>query len=606
MKANKLTSKLFYAVAAVLSVFLLFLIASCSWDGGISDKDEGKSALETIIVSDPSDPYYPLAQKIAQSEGFDIGENLEEALQYHPRFIILVASPENLTSERFSSMGRFFKGLEDYPGLGIISGSSLENAEQLWERRGLAQEGINFVGGDVEASQRVFEPAIYNISDGADEKTGLNKGSLIEALEKADYLYWARHSAATNWFWNEGAEDWGEDDELFVREIPALKPAVIYSLTCSSFRPWVEDSMALGFVDRGAAAYLGHLNSPHSNAFLKHGLAVPGLTTWKEFPLGIAAQIQNKVAAKTIFATPQIYMLGDPRIHLSPDRPYRILSDTVSENGKRIIEGEAAVGGVLAIKLDNASEYDFVQVRGITSASKNDLFYNSKLQMMNLGRDKYLLLLQDGGRFEIELSRKAPFGWRLIDPLTDILDFSWVALWLNLEIDNAPFIHKVALVVFFAILLFKVFIKKKSIREYQKIFLAAFALALLRVGYFLLRLDDYTISANFVDATAFHVLLGGVGVFACTAGGLMLLKDTQKVVIKLLGLLFAVFPQLLLTSFYLGFTTLLNVATVVARMTEPWVLNYHIFWLTFSALLIEIIIVLILYQALVSGKRSGS
>jgi len=134
----------------------------------------------------------------------------------------------------------------------------------------------------------------------------------------------------------------------------------------------------------------------------------------------------------------------------------------------------------------------------------------------------------------------------------------------------------------------------------------AFLLALLRVVYFWLRWDDYSVSANLVNPTAFQITLGCMGVFACATGGLMLMKDTEKKVVKMLGLMFAVLPQFLLTGFFLVFITFMNTATQINGLTSMWLCNYYVFWLSFIGLLFEISIILALYRIVISGKRSYS
>lgn len=609
MKIKTIKEKTLYTVAVGVSIFLLFLVISVSGTRGASlnaDKNIKREIIkETVVVSQQSDPYYTLAQKIAQEENLEIAEAFADVLKFNPRFIILVASPENLTQERLSSIGYILKNQDYYPGLGIISGSTLEKAEQLWARRGLAKEGHNYVGGDVEILQLIYEPTIFNISEGKNEKIALNKNNLIETLKQADYFYWTRHTGPRDWSWNEESGNWSENDQLLAKDIPELKPAVIYSLTCSPFRPWVENSIALAFVDNGAAAYLGFVNSPHTSVFLKHGLNVSGLTSWEDFPLGVVAQIHNKAATKTVFSSPQLFMLGDPRIYLSKDQPYRVIADTVAENGPRIITGESDKNGILAVKIDGGAEYEFLSVKGLTSVSEKDIFYNNKLQTLNLGRDKYVLFLHNGGHFEIELLKYASVGWSLTDALTDAFDFSWVVLWLSTYADSNPHIYIISLPVFIGILLFKVFKRKKSIKDYGKIFLVALILVLLRLAYFWLRLDDYTVSANLVSYTSFQITLGCAGVFAGVAGGLMLMKDGKNIRVKSLGLIFAVLRQFWLAGFYLVFTSFLNSFTQVTQMTEPWLLSYDSFWLSFIVLIFEVFIILTVYRYVISNKRQN-
>ena len=286
--------------------------------------------VEAIVISDPADPYYSLAQEIARSENIEIAPNFTQALKSHPKFMIMVAAPQNLTEERLLNIGRIFKSMDHYPALGIITGSTLPQAEQLWLRGAGAQDGQSYLGTDVDQGHLIDSPTIYDLSADPATEMALTKENLINTLQQADYYYWPRHVSDDKWFWNTESQDFGENDKLYAADLPELKPAVIHAPACGSFQPWLSDSIALGFVDHGAAAYLGHVHSPISGGiFMRRGLDTPGITSWEEFPVGIMAQIQNRMSTKAAFDTPQYFMLGDPRIYLTEGQPYQINSDTI-------------------------------------------------------------------------------------------------------------------------------------------------------------------------------------------------------------------------------------------------------------------------------------
>lgn len=546
---------------------------------------------QTVVVCRESDPYHSLALKIAGQEGLPIVEAFEEAADLAPTFVILVASPERLTAERLTSIGRSFQRWNYYPGMGIISGSTIELAEKLWRRRHLSERGNHYVAGDVDILQHVYEPTIFDITD---EPTAvpLTKENLIDALSRAEYFYWTRHTGPRSWSWNESSSDWGENDQLRAEDVPPLKPAVVYSLTCSPFRPWLEDSIALAFADRGAAAYLGFVNTPNMDAFMKHGLSVPGRTSWVEVPLGLVAQIHNRATTRAVFRSPQLFMLGDPRVYLSSKCPYTIVSDETIGYGSRTIVGEAHENGVLAVKVDGAAGYGFISVEGVTSISENDAFYNHRLQTLNLGKDKYLLFAHGGGAFKIKLRANQPLGRQVGDTIVDALDHSWVAVWLSTYADGNPQIHLVTVLLFVGILAFQAAKRGKPIREYHSIFLAALVVAISRLVYFTLRADDITISANLVDYSVARIAIGCLGVFSGVAGGLILMRDGRRRIARVFGFLLAVLRQVWLAAFYFLFTSLLNVLTPVSGMTEQWVLTYDRFWLALIALAFETALVL--------------
>lgn len=559
---------------------------------------------EAIVVAENTDPYFSLAQKIAQEDGLDIVKSVDEALQKSPRFIILVSSPENLTSEKLSDIGNLFQKQDFYPGLGIISGSTIDKAERLWSNRNRTRNGDDYLGGDVDILQRIDTPTIYDISANSQEKLALTKETLIASLKQADYFYWARHTGPKDWSWNEGSAGWDENDQLLAADLPELNPAVIYSLTCSSFRPWVENSIAISFIDHGAAAFLGFVNTPHTTTTMREELSVPGITSWKDFPIGLVAQIQNKEAAKSMFRSPQLFMLGDPRIYLSKEKPYQINSDTEIEPGKRIIKGVSDRNGILAVKIDGGARYGYVSVKGLSAASETDIFYNNKLQTLPLGEDRYVLFLNHGGIFEIELLPDAPLGWFVTDTFLDAFDFSWVVLWLSTYADSNPQIHLLSIFVFICIFLYKIVKQKTPLKEYQRIFIAALVFTLAHLGYFLLRVDAYTVSSNLTVYTPLQIAAGCLGTFSGIAGGLMIMHDGRKSTVKLVGLVFAVLREFWMAAFYLVFITLLNCVTPITRNTGPWLLSYDNFWLAFIVLMVEILVILVVYRYAITARGS--
>jgi len=600
MKIKTSDRRLSCLVAAAMGILLALLSVSCSPVG----RGEGaprEVTQETIVVCESADPYYGLAQKIAQAETLALVDEFAEALEYSPRYIILVAAPQNLSGERLLNIGRLFKSSDFHPGLGIITGSTVEAAERLWANRERVRGENSYLGGDFDPMQEVFKPTIRNLGNGAE--IDLNKATLLDTLGRAGFFYWSRHVGQRTWYWNSESKD-AEEEELVAAEIPPLDALVIYTPSCDSLRPWVQENIAMGFIDRGAAAYAGNANSPfHTSALLRRGAAVPGPSSWRDFSLGLVAQMENQVGAKAYFRVPQFFMLGDPRIYLSQEQPYRVLADSLVKPGKRVVEGESDMEGYLAVRIEDGAPYGFLAVKGVTSASEGDPFYNSKLQMMDLGADKYVMFLHEGGLFRIELSSKPPLWWGL-DALLDALDYSWVVMWLDYRVINMTFWAWFSVALFAAILLWQVLRRKKTLGSYRRIFLAALIFALVRLAFFLLRWDTYTVSADLISPTAYQLALGSLGLFANVAGGLMVMKEAAKPMGKALGLVFVLLPQFVLTGFYLIWITLMNlVGQAVVRMTLPWLWKYYVVWLPSVVLFLEILLLLVLYRPLISDGR---
>jgi hypothetical protein len=131
VKAYKAGGKFISAASVVVSVMIVSLTflgpRTAVWM-------EHETGLEIVVVCSLADPYHPLAEKIARADGLEIAEDFLMAIKLDPKFIILVASPENLSAELLLNIGRALQSSGTYPALGIITGSTMEKAEQLWAR----------------------------------------------------------------------------------------------------------------------------------------------------------------------------------------------------------------------------------------------------------------------------------------------------------------------------------------------------------------------------------------------------------------------------------------------------------------------------------------
>jgi hypothetical protein len=55
-------------------------------------------------------------------------------------------------------------------------------------------------------------------------------------------------------------------------------------------------------------------------------------------------------------------------------------------------------------------------------AGQGDLFYNARIQMSDIGADKYLLFQHTGGDFAVRLYRRPPWYWPVVRTVTDAFD----------------------------------------------------------------------------------------------------------------------------------------------------------------------------------------
>jgi hypothetical protein len=561
------------------------------WTINISDAFQPKVIQETVILSDPDDSYYTLAKEIADAEQTVISHDFTQALSYRPKYILWVASPDSLSEEDLWTIGDIFKRMDFYPAMGIISGDSTESARQLYQNGKLTKSGISYLGSDVEVDQQIMAAVIVDLNQPEEGIIPLTKDSLIETLAKSDFFYWVRHVSVDKWMWMTDTAN-SEDGRLMSKDIPELGSLAIITPSCGSFQPWREDSIAMGFVNHGAAAYLGHVHtSVVSNSFLmRKGYSIPGASTWKEFPLGIQAQVRRRMEGKVTSATPLYFMLGDPRAYLSDSQPYTILSDK-AKDGTRTITGETDLRGYLALKVEDGAGYDFTTITGLTSISENDLFFNNYLQSLDLGGDKYLLFYQEDGDFEITLKEKAPFLWVLWDGLMDALDYNWITI----GVVYAP-ISLAFLALLIIILTIKLLRKKVAVTELKRPFAAGILFAGLHIGYTLLRMDKFSASADLVSLSPIDLLLGFVGYFSTISAGFLLVKGARKKIGEFFGWVIAILPQVLLTIFKFGIISITNVMFKAQNTVPKQLWNFNSFWISAIALVIDLLIAAILYR----------
>jgi len=102
----------------------------------------------TVALSHPDDPYYALAEEIAQSEKLRLLTSLDQALGLEPVFLLWVVSPSHLSDRILSDFGLAMRDQQAAISVGIISGSTLEQARALWQRQ------VSFTGRRLAAVTR--------------------------------------------------------------------------------------------------------------------------------------------------------------------------------------------------------------------------------------------------------------------------------------------------------------------------------------------------------------------------------------------------------------------------------------------------------------------
>jgi hypothetical protein len=380
----------------IITLLLLVLIQTLHAD----------PASKTVVLAELDDPYYSLAEEIARHEDLPLVNSLNEALACDPTFLLWVVAPSSLSDRRMIEFGIDLREQARVISTGIISGSTMDLARDLWQRRDRVKGQHVFAVNARYSSAGIPEGRLIQFGGNDRETRPLSKSDLLQTLTKADYLTYTGHSG--NYYWK-----LEETVKLVSDEIPRLRPIVIGTAGCNSLRPWRDGSLALRFVDQGAAAYAGFAFSPLEGFLIGEFDHLPFRYTWPDFPIGLVLQAQLRGTLQAFAVFPYYWLLGDPRIALQADQPYRLVNER-QQDDTLVLEYTDAPAGLLPVFIPGGARYDFVTVPGVTSAAQNHPFYNSRLQMINNKGDKYIVLVHKGGDFSLHLQAYPP--WSLAPP----------------------------------------------------------------------------------------------------------------------------------------------------------------------------------------------
>jgi len=486
-----------FALIAVLGLGCLPLAAN-------SPPAAEESRCHLVVLASIDDPYYPLAEEIAAVEGAPLAPTLPEALACAPEFLIWVASPGFLSDAAMVSYGQAIKAHATAVSSGIITGSSLARARDLWERRTEVSAEIVAAVNAPNPSAHIDVGRITTVSQSQTTQRPLTSQNFLETLQTADYVTFTGHG---------GNSYLRIDDDIMIKSaaIPPLDAVVVSTGSCQTFRPWNRDSIARTFVDRGAAAYSGFVHSPNEGYLIGHFDALPYRYTWPEFPIGHVLQVQNRGTQQGFARIPFQFLLGDPRIALQPRAPYRLATERVAGN-RRVLAFEEVPAGAVPIRIDGGAAYNFVSVPGLTAAAGSDPFYNSKLQMVAMGDDRLVLLIHPGGALTLEMRRHAPWYWYPVDVLLDSLDHTLV---YSQQTGGDVMVGVVGILALFWAA-WKALKRRLTWPEVRLALVVGAAAAILQAGYSLLRLDRVTITSKAVAFSPLSIpaagLVAGCGV----------------------------------------------------------------------------------------------
>jgi len=475
---------------------------------GARRQDRPGSPDSIVVLADPGDPFYTVAEEIAAAEGAALVDSLENALARDPEYLLWVASPARMSDQALVYFGLALGTRDSVVSVGIISGSTMEHARQLWQR-GRDVEGRLVVVANAANPSGHIRSSIVALGPGGIGLRPLTLANLTHYLERADYLTFTGHG---------GWSHLELDSETWLRpsDIPELSPIVVTTGSCNTFRIWKDGSLALAFVDQGAAAYAGFAYSPNEGYLLGEFYGAPLRYTWPGFPVGHVVQIQNRGTVQGFARFPYYYLLGDPRTTLQSEPPYELVADR-EEGSSRILSYSGAPEGFIPVRIAGGVRYGFVDIPGVTSAWERDPFYNARLQMADIGDDKLVLFEHSGGDFNIRLDQEPSLPWLVSDILSDSLDHTLVYLPQTGGDLVALFLGGLAWLTILRV-------SRRSEGGKRRLLASAGAgvvLAALHGAYVWARLDDVTITSKAVELS----LLAVVGTFLVTgAGGFLFLS----------------------------------------------------------------------------------
>jgi hypothetical protein len=401
------------ACLAGLAIAALVFSTALSMQGApasyLSQAGPQAGTVDTAVLADPQDPYYPLAVEMAQAENAFLAHSPAEALKREPASLLWVVSPMSLNDRVLANFGISLRQSAHYVSVGLITGGTMEKARALWLRKKPA-------GGPLVAVV-VRENKIEIAGGGPTRQKTLSKENFLSAMQHAGYLDFAGHGAKGFW-------GISEDTQLTARDIPLLPALFANADACQTLRVWGEGSIALAFVDSGAAGYAGFVHSPYGYLF-GEPKDFPMRYTWPDFPIGHAIQIQNSGLLKGFHDWPFYFLLGDPRLSFQQKQPYEIASDEINGSA-RVLTLKNTPAGVIPVKITGGRSYSFVEVERVGKAWERELVYNAAIQMVNIKNDKFLLIAQRGGDFTIRLWEKAPFYWPITSSLQMAMDHATV------------------------------------------------------------------------------------------------------------------------------------------------------------------------------------
>ncbi|MEA4907798.1 MAG: hypothetical protein VB089_09260 [Anaerolineaceae bacterium] len=543
----------------------------------------GAQAFDLVVLSDPQDPYYPLAQEIAQAEGGRLADSWDDALQSKPGVILWVAAPPSFSDVAMIAAGRALHAADNLPMVGILTGASLEDARALWQRGRQPHPGEVYAANAEYPTAGVLEARLVLRSRGASDAGPLTVQTLSAALQQAGYLTFTGHGSARYLRLD-------PDTTFTAADVPPLSGVVVSAGSCQTLRLWEKDSIALAFAHNGAAAYGGFVYSPIEGYLIGQFTDLPFRYTWPEFPIGMVAALQTQGSVQGYAAFPFYFLVGDPRQSFLEQPAYRLQDEQTPAAGERLLSYTDAPAGLIPVRIPGGARYRYVEIQGVGAATSEDRFYNGRVQTLAQGDDRYVVFTHAGGPFQLRLAENPPWHWAFSRPWIDAMD----QVTLFLPMNDGDWI---VLAAGLPALLVGLWRLRRSGRAGRRALLAAALLGALIAGlqaaYALLRLPHAAISSKPLGfsplwAVAEFMLITGSALIYCTAK-----RRIGRAVAVVLATFSALAPGLLslaiMTAYNLAISSLIPGGT-------PY--NLHMAYLPLLAAAVQFLLFALLFPLL--------
>ena len=408
--------------------------------------------------------------------------------------------------------------------------------------------------------------------------------NLTGALHLADYLTFTGH----------GSDSYlrlDPDTRLETRDLPDMQSLVATANSCQTMRPWSEDSIALGFVNHGAAAFAGFVYSPIEGYMIGGYQDLPFRYSWTDFPIGSIVALQNRGTLQGFADFPFYYLIGDPRIAFHSDPPYELMVDE-TQDGTRVMTYSNVPKGLIPVRVRGGGHYRYVEVQGVADTLDGDPYFNSLLQAASLNGDKYILFNHKGGDFTLRLSENPPFGWWIAR--TMLAAFDHVVLFAPMN--GGDWLVLVTGVLAVGFVLFRRWKMRENPENQAQLIWKSMISGLVITSfiglYQLFRLPVTSINTKPMVFDAIWL----AGVFLLSSCGSWFYFKDGKLWGKFFGLILAVFPALMPAIFGLAAVGWVNIL-ITEKIGAP-VYNYQLGILPFIAAIIWVISLWLFFYSL--------